>query len=118
MSEKVLIGIKSEEESALDVIDAWHRAERGEAPEEPIHRLYFADMETLLKTLTPRRYALLKTLHKTGASSIRALSKVMERDYKNIYQDVKTLDHAGLVVKGTDGRFSAPWESIVSESPL
>ena len=118
MSNKVLVGIKGNEESAQEFVEAWKRTERGESPEEPIHRLYFDDMETLLKTLTPRRYALLKTLHKTGASSIRALSKVMERDYKNIYQDVQTLDHAGLVVKGKDGRFSAPWKSIVSEFPL
>ncbi len=118
MSKKVMVGIKGNKESAQEFVAAWKRAENGELPEEPVHRLYFEDMETLFKTLTPRRYALLKTLHKTGASSIRALSKAMNRDYKNIYQDVQTLDHVGLVIKGKDGRFSAPWNSIVSEFPL
>jgi predicted transcriptional regulator len=117
MKVEIKIEIKDEKESAQDFVDAWHRAERGEAAEEPVNRLYFPDLATLLRTLTPRRLELMKLLHGTGTVSIRALAVLAKRDYKNVHQDIKALEAAGLAVRGEQG-FSVPWERIVAEIPL
>ena len=116
MSEiKIHVGKWDEKESAQDFIDAWHLAERGESPKEPIERLYFHDLKALFRILTPGRWTLLEKLHQVGPSSIRSISKKLGRDYKNVYQDVQKLDKAGLVMKDDNGIFSAPWSSIVAD---
>ena len=118
MTKSVKIGITDFQTAGQGFVDAWKRAERGNPPEEPVERLYFADMATLLKTLTPVRWRLLQTLHQAGPSSIRSLSKKLQRDYKNVHTDVGILNQAGLVIKDNQDRFTAPWESIVSEMSL
>jgi predicted transcriptional regulator len=117
MKEGIKIEIKDASESAQDFVRAWHRAERGEAALEPADRLYFPNIETLLRTLTPRRLELMKLLHSAGILSIRALAGLAKRDYKNVYRDIKTLESVGLAVR-TDRGFSVPWERIVAEIPL
>ena len=56
----IKIQIKGEKESAEEFIEAWKQAEKGNVPKEPLQRLYFQDLQTLLKVLTPRRLDLLK----------------------------------------------------------
>lgn len=116
MSEvNIHIGKFDHKEIAKDFIDAWHRSEKGEPPKEPIEKLYFPDLKTLFQALTPGRWTLLEMLHQVGPLSIRSLSKKLGRDYKNVYQDIQKLDEAGLVMKDDDGKFSAPWSSIIAE---
>ena len=55
-------------------------AARGKPPEMLMEYLYFPDLETLLRTLTSQRLALLKTLYAIGPISIRALAKALGRD--------------------------------------
>lgn len=117
MKHDIKIEIKGEKESAQEFIRSWQRAERGETVETPVDRLYFPDIETLLRTLTARRLELMKTLHSTGALSIRAVAGLVQRDYKNVYQDIKALEAVGLVIR-VDKGFSVPWERIVAEIPL
>ena len=118
MSDEIKIGIGDERETAQEFIDIWRRAEQGEAPEAPIERLYFPDLETLLQRLTPRRLALLKTLHTIGPVSVRALSKELGRDYKNVHTDIQLMERIGLVSRKKDGRVLVPWKRIVAEFRL
>ena len=56
-------------------------AQNGATPlEEPVDRLYFQSLETLLAALSTRRLDLLKALHESGPSSVRALTKMLNRD--------------------------------------
>lgn len=118
MSKSIRIGIKDPDKAAQEVIEAWHRAERGEPPEEPVHRVYFQDLETLLHVLSIRRLEILKSLHKAGPLSIRALAKMLERDYKNVHQDVTLLQKLGLIERSGKGAVTVPWECIVAEIRL
>jgi predicted transcriptional regulator len=118
MTSELKIGIGNEGETAQEFVEVWHRTERGKPPEVPMEHLYFPDLETLLRTLTPQRLALLKTLHAVGPVSIRALAKALERDYKNVHTDIQALRHVGLVTRQRDGRLLVPWTRIVAEFRL
>jgi predicted transcriptional regulator len=115
---EIKIGIRDERETAQEFIEIWQRAEQREGLEAPVERLYFADLETLLQTLTPQRLALLKTLHAIGPVSVRALSKVLGRDYKNVHTDIQILERVGLVARHKDGRPIVPWKQIIAELRL
>ena len=88
MKKSIHIGIGGSATTAKGFIDAWKRAERGEKAEAE-HRLNFESLESLLKILTPGRWALLKKLRESGPMSIRALASELKRDYKNVHRDVK-----------------------------
>jgi predicted transcriptional regulator len=118
MKKHLSIAIRSPIESAREFAQAWRRNERGEPPEHPVERLYFEDLPTMLKTLTPRRFEVLKIVHEIGPVSVRALAAKMKRDYKNVYQDIKVLERVGLVMRSSDGRLTAPWTKIIAEFAL
>lgn len=86
------------------VVDAWHRAERGEltgdAPE--IH-IGFETWESMVRTLSPKRLELLRHLHRSPAKSIRALAQALNRDYRRVHEDVEALVAAGLVDRDANG---------------
>ena len=65
MTKKIRIGVSDSTYTARDFIDVWKRVERGEKVEAE-QRLNFESIETLLQALTPRRWALLKTLRTNG----------------------------------------------------
>lgn len=111
MTKKIQIGVGDATCTARDFIDAWKRAERGEKVETE-HRLNFENLETLLQTLTPGRWALLKTLHTNGPMSIRALAKALGRDYKNVHKDVRLLESIGLIGRTPDEKIEVPWDVI------
>jgi len=118
MEKNIRVEIRGEDESAREFVKAWHRAEAGDPVEEPVERLYFQDLATLLQVLTPRRLELLKTLHDAGPESVRALARRLSRDYKNVYHDVQALERSGLIVRTADKLLSAPWERVVAEISL
>jgi len=75
-------------------------------------RVYFEDARTFFRHITPRRFDLLEELHRCGPISINALAKILQRNYKNVHDDVKALESIGLVERGEDGRYSVPWDEI------
>lgn len=75
----------------------------------------FTSMEQLLRVLTPNRWVLLRALKGTGASSVRALSAVLKRDYRGVHADVAVLLNAGLIERQEDGKISVPWSRITAE---
>jgi predicted transcriptional regulator len=83
------------EAMARRFIDAWHRAERGEAVEE--HHLSFESWAGLTSVLTPRRLELLRHLRRHPAASIAELARALQRDYKRVHADVEALAAAGLI---------------------
>lgn len=99
---------------ALDMAD---RLDRGDVTPAPAH-LAFERMEGLLRVLTANRWRLLRRLRTDGASSIRALAKALERDYRGVHADVVALVDAGLVERDPDGRISVPWTRITAEMAL
>lgn len=118
MKKNIRIEIRDEKGSAQDFVKAWRRAEKGLTPERPADRLYFKDLRTLLRMITPRRLEALKTLHDEGPMSVRALAKALRRDYKNVHKDMQEMERIGIVVRDKKGLLMVPWQSIVAELAL
>ena len=88
---------------------AWNRAAKGETVNET--HVTFLDLETMLGALSPRRLELLRFVRRHGATNTRELATSIERDYKNVYQDVAALESAGLLLR--EGRkLTAPWDEL------
>ena len=111
MKKEIQIGIDDSSKTAKGFIDVWKRAERGEKVEAE-ERLYFENLETLLKTLTPGRWVLLKTLRTNGAMSVRSLANKLGRDYKNVHTDVRRLESVGLINRTEDDKIEVPWDIL------
>lgn len=118
MTKEIEIGVHNLKESADRFQTAWHKTEMGQIPDQPLHLLTFADFETFLRILTPARWRLLQCLRTIGQSSIRALSKNLKRDYKNVHSDVKELQRIGLIVCGHDNLIEVPWDTIKANLSL
>jgi len=118
MKKNIRIEIKDERESAQDFVKAWRRAEKGMTSEQPVERIYFEDLGTLLRALTPRRMEAIKTVHDNGPMSVRALAKALGRDYKNVHKDMQEMEKIGIVVRDKEGLLSVPWQSIIAEFAL
>jgi predicted transcriptional regulator len=117
MTKEIHIGIGDPVASAKAFIDAWKQVERGEdvAPKQSLH---FEDLETLLRTLTRARWVLLKRLRKKGPMSVRALSKLLARDYKNVHTDVQRLERVGLVGRTHNDNVEVPWDIVEARLSL
>jgi predicted transcriptional regulator len=82
-------------------VDAWHRMERGDDVDE--RHVSFADWETMVRVLSPKRLALLRHLHHCSARNIRALALALGRDYRRVHEDVEALEAVGLVDRDKAG---------------
>ncbi|MFB1066719.1 transcriptional regulator [Natrinema sp. H-ect4] len=78
-------------ENALD------RAARWEDGEDIAHVVNFQDASRLQRILTPRRLDLVKSLMDAPADSIRALADRLDRDIRQVHDDVQTLHEYRIV---------------------
>lgn len=112
MKKRVMhVDIASLEELGQQFMAAWERAERDEVI-EPYHGVGFETLETLLNTLTPKRWALLGYLRSHGPMTVYALAKALGRDYKNVHSDVKVLEELDLITRTAEGKIEVPWDEI------
>lgn len=112
MKRDIKVGIKSDDDFFAEAREFARQVDAGRSPEQPVERLYFDDLATLLKYLTTKRFELLNTLHAMGHVSINALAKRLHRQYRNVFDDVKTLERLGLIEKDEKNRFFVPWDEI------
>lgn len=110
---KITVG-KTWDEISGEIIDAVHRAERGEAV-EPEASINFATWDALTRTLTAKRLELLRYLHRHPVASVLALAKALNRDYRNVHGDVAALVDAGLITRNDTGELRADYDSIQTQ---
>ncbi len=115
---KRMMGIKGKQHFFNELERDWVAIDRGEKAPEPVRRVYFESAEVLSKVLTRQRHNLLKVLHANGPLTVRALAALLERDYKNVYEDVKILEDAGLIVRDSKNHLLAPYEKLTIELQL
>jgi predicted transcriptional regulator len=116
-SKAIKIGICSGRQQLAEFKEAWKRAERGLPPVEPVDRLYFPDTTTMFRVLSRTRLQLLSVLRQRGTTSVLALAKALDRDYKNVYEDVKALKRFGLI-RQAKGGVSVPFDRILMDAEI
>lgn len=91
------------------VKDEWKMALRGRVKsEQSPGTLVFTSLGAVAKALSPSRLELLGVILKEKPESIYALSKLVGRDFKNVYSDVKFLQEIGfLQLKEQSGKRSS-----------
>jgi predicted transcriptional regulator len=76
---------------------AFERAVAGENFDE--RHVTFLSLEEMMTALTPKWLELLRYLHRTGADSVKAFARELDRDYKRVHENVAILERAGLLVR-------------------
>lgn len=95
-----------------DLGSALKRAKGAFAGKSQGHFISFASHELMQKTLTPKRWELIKSLAGAGPMSIREAARRTERDVKSVHGDVQALLKAGVIDKTADGTIVFPYDEI------
>ena len=81
-----------------DVKSEWTQALKGKVKSiQPKGVIVFTSLSAIAKALSPARLELLGVILKQKPASIYALSKLVERDFKNVYSDIRLLVEIGLI---------------------
>ncbi|MDD5772816.1 MAG: hypothetical protein PHX78_05035 [bacterium] len=104
---KIKIGIKDLKSALNDFEKTGESIERGEMIKEETG-VYFTSFEAFRKALTPKRLELLRIIKAKKPSSINELARMINRDIKNVADDVKYLGQMGLIEKTETNRKIAP----------
>ena len=72
----------------------------------------FESTADLWRTLSPKRWGILKTMTGAGALSLREVARRVERDVKGVHTDVHVLLNAGLLDKTDDGKIVFPFDAV------
>ncbi len=102
---RVKVEIKSTKEVFQDFVKTCKAIERGEKVKKEVG-IYFEDIEAFRKALTPRRLELLRLIKKHHPKTLHQLSRLADRNIKNITQDIGLLKNLDLlsITKEKTGR--------------
>lgn len=96
MARTLKITIKTMSEALDDVRGAFKAAESGRRVRRR-DGVYFTSIEAARNLLTPSRLALLRAVRSDRPGSIYELAKLVNRDLKNVQDDLRLLARYGLV---------------------
>ncbi|MEQ1663918.1 MAG: hypothetical protein ABL927_00920 [Bdellovibrionales bacterium] len=112
-NKKVLLVVESTQK-ALD--RSYTALERTSRNKKNVTIISFPDFETLGRVITGARLELLNNIRLMKPRSIQDLARLVKRDFKNVYQDVKLLAEFGLIdLKEAGPRKSAEPHAKYSE---
>ena len=98
---EITILVESLEQSGKRFVEKYEKIKGGKKiKEEEI--LSFEDIDTLRKVITKERLRLLRLIRTKKPKTIYALSKIAERPYPNVFNDVKKLGELGLIELGRE----------------
>lgn len=95
-------------------VSTWKTGEQ----QNPVSLLTFSSPSQLFSVITPKRWALIEHLQNSGASTIRGLSRSLERDVKRVHEDVHTLMEWGIIEKDLQGNVLVPFDEIEADFVL
>ena len=93
----VVIGIKSIKEVLDNSKDVMERLERGEKVKKRKPGIYFESLDVMRKAITRERLKILKVIKEKHPASIYELAKLLNRNLKNVSDDVHYLAELGLI---------------------
>ncbi len=116
MSKTLTIEIRPLTDLVGDFRQAFKAAQQGRALKRR-EGVYFTSLEAARNFLTKERLGLLRAIREKRPRSIYELAKMIDRDLKNVQQDVALLERHGLV-KLTEKRRGEKSKVRVPEAPF
>lgn len=84
----------------------------GKPDSRKVHISDFESEEQLWKTLTLKRWQILKTMTGADELTIREVARRVDRDVKAVHGDVKALLLCGLLDKTESGKVIFPYDAV------
>lgn len=103
---EVTIGISSRESVNDRFLASWETCQPQGA------HIGFESEEQLWKTLTLKRWQILKTMTGAGELTIREVARRVGRDVKAVHSDVTALLMCGLLEKADSGKVIFPYDAV------
>ena len=103
---EVTIGISSPKAVSERFMIAWKTGKK-----QATH-IGFESEEQLWKTLTLKRWQILKMMTGAGEMAIREVARQIGRDIKAVHGDVKVLLTCGLLDKTESGKVIFPYDAV------
>ncbi|GAB3688003.1 hypothetical protein GCM10028857_21700 [Salinarchaeum chitinilyticum] len=103
----LVVTVTSSSEFYDDVLTGIEDLERGnEADSTPT--LSFTSYDDLMETLTPRVLDLIEAIRREEPSSINETARVVDRDVKNVHEELSRLAQLGIIFFEEDGQSKRP----------
>jgi predicted transcriptional regulator len=90
-----------------DVAEGVETLEHGDDVDEP-PSITFASYDDMLDTLTPRVLDLVEAIRTGEPESINEAARVVDRDVKNVHEELSRLAHLGIVYFEEEGNRKRP----------
>ncbi len=94
---KVLIKIEPKEKFYGEIKKVFADLDKGRLPSRKPEKVSFESLEDMRKVLTERRLELLRAIKRVQPKSIYELAHAVNRDIKNVRDDLLLLKNVGLV---------------------
>jgi len=110
--ETVAVRVESDEEWFDDVRETMRKLDEGHADDlEREHSISLPSEERLNEILSPKRVELVRATRREEPSSMRELARIVERDIRQVSDDVNELASLGLIELIEEGRAKRPMVS-------
>ena len=103
----LVVTVKSSSEFHDDVTDGIEAVERGDTVDST-PTLSFTSYDDLMETLTPRVLDLIEATRRDGPASINETARVVDRDVKNVHEELSRLAQLGIIFFEEDGQSKRP----------
>ena len=94
---RIKLGIRSIDEGLEEAATTMKAIVARQRAHPKGHRLFFTSPEALRRFLSPKRLDLIRVIRQEHPASISELATLTQRDFKRVYEDVKSLAEAGML---------------------
>lgn len=116
----LVVTVQSSAEFHEDILSGIRALEQDEQVESP-PTVSFGSYDDLMETLTSRVLDLVEAIRREGPDSINETARVVDRDVKNVHEELGRLAQLGIVYFEEEGRSKRPvvwFDEIVIDLPL
>lgn len=116
----LVVTMKSSAEFRDDVTEAIETLEVGNTADTP-PTISFGSYDDLASTLTPRVLDLVEAIRREAPASINETARVVDRDVKNVHEELSRLAQLGIIYFEADGQRKRPvvwFDEIVINLPF
>ena len=103
----LVVTVRSSDQFHDDVSEGIDTQQQGDSVDSP-PTLAFTSYDDLMETLTPRVLELIEAVRREEPSSINETARVVDRDVKNVHEELSRLAQLGIIFFEEDGQRKRP----------